>query len=1741
MDKTFHFRCVICDHVKMPKIHEKFVFLFKTVEPLTFNEPNFRILKHILNSRDDLHEFLTSEYVRISDVLNRSLYCFLFVIECIDDEIASNIVTNFCENFKDSCVKPMLIEVLVGSTTHALFIYDGDRTSFPDNSLIYHDENHEECNKRLEEAVEKSKPLTIRLFKCFDVTDDQVNERLMKKLVCGTCMSSMRAFLNLPLLPGYDEPPILSGEMATLLNYEYEMENYQRLTLLMIACEKNNYDAVVLLSKFMNINQTASSCDRTASDYATTLKILIFLLENDAKFPLNFSETYTDHLTGTELEKRRIEEIVSERTKFHDDIEGGRVNEVIQLFRENNPTLMFAYKYTTETLNQTKSQSAVLTALSKVNDDFKTVKVLQANGFNFNKDDELNKNEKSEILTGVLNRLHKEQPNHINFILCKSRIIPGKGQQYLECYNKLKETLISIDNTGMGAILKLIEYSYSFSVIVVDFYNKHVAMSPNAGVGFEGYTDHHAGHMFVNTKKTLADVLVHECCHLALYVLFQNACKPYCDFDDDSQSVFKNIVDQVRARLIGNREKSEEELILLQTYECYLNEADWPKELIARVPQLIVMGRAQFLRDKYGELLDFFEEKVLAFMRKVTENPENLRIKIEVEKLNDFLRHFKQIEERKRRGVWTNNNKFVKKAQQIRHIECRWPRLYLANIYETMIEPMKRKEMPTKFYILTCIEDFVCNESRKKIKRICDRSTAITLIINCEHYDVKHLNSLRFIKTFASKFVTVGVDEHVKDQIGHKHKRFCETVTYTWDDIDASSRKHLLQVSVNFQGYSFTASELIGDKTELIPLERVLNGTDIVIENQKPKIDHYDEKTYVERKFEGYSSVDSALSLINDKHLLLIDSAGSGKSIELAHSEAKIKEKHPKYWVTRKSLQEMDDYLSESLTVEQFLKLCVNPSDIDFQEKLLIEFYKKSSVILLLDAVDELEKNRGAFLKLLKKLNGNVHLFITAQPDLSKHLQKCLPETSAVLLKLEPFSEKDHVDCVNKIWENNPQWSKSEVKEELRSSAEALVSSFLESAGISAENFGLPLITTVLAETCAGNKYQYTSIFELFTDFVRKNDRRTMNEKPEATNEQFAANMMKNINDQYRWLALKYLFRFQSKYRFSFDDDAFKENLTDIDLDYLQRSGLIVVVDDNKYIFVHSIFAIFFAAIFVIKSLRKKESLRINKDLPNEDFPVAMDVLLTVSKPPLIKFIDDGFRKFGSDIDKRMTAVHKYFQNQTIEMKEMKKMKERKKERMPARDSASSQDSDLEPDEEMYRFKFFNCMFKYIESNAYHIAIFLTKCIPITIRSILPDDFNTLFDFPHKFFSFFLAATLFTNNSEIARKILTTKYKDDIFQHIFLRFPSDILDAVTDNTDFNNLIEVMYRPKSDITLPPIDERFEKSTLKLLVNTANKHLHENERKNLLKPRNGSAICWKFTIGADYFESKLDMNLMAMKELGYSFTSWYDLMTNTLFDEIVRRLFMNENENKFIMRFYHWAHATTKVYPTMRYFRSAIIATFVRHFGTFGRNYDASELLQFIRETMKINITDALKDHANEVILKFSTDGIDPITFGIWQKYFTAVELAQLVTKNADDGTNVVSEYIVRVNAYGVKEILKLQENRELDGEKLKRALNASRSSTLCQWLYSTATYRCPDDLMQHWRVEEMFKVIENWLNEENLKKAIQYKCGHGTIFHAAAKRRDLFVLKKVWHIAHNNLSDEEFKALLMVQNSDGFSM
>ncbi|XP_064464383.1 uncharacterized protein LOC135375642 [Ornithodoros turicata] len=259
--------------------------------------------------------------------------------------------------------------------------------------------------------------------------------------------------------------------------------------------------------------------------------------------------------------------------------------------------------------------------------------------------------------------------SYIDYLKSKSRSVT-RCDDFNERLEKMFEHLSS-DELNRN-ILKVAATAPHLQVLF-DFNSESVQRTTGrSNKGEVGLTFCNKQRVFIGASTTEAETcgtLIHELCHMALRLVYNNDCKPYFCEDTEGEQQYGAILNDIKGRKHGL-----DDLIQLALSD------DEEQELIVRIPHILAQygcdDRNRVLEREVPELRKFFEEHVIPDMREYIQNGipsvEAEQIERENEKLNKACETGKlnvQFEKPISRSLWEKGSLHIVTGPELRLLE----------------------------------------------------------------------------------------------------------------------------------------------------------------------------------------------------------------------------------------------------------------------------------------------------------------------------------------------------------------------------------------------------------------------------------------------------------------------------------------------------------------------------------------------------------------------------------------------------------------------------------------------------------------------------------------------------------------------------------------------------------------------------------------------------------------------------------------------------------------------------------------------------------------------------------------------------------------------------------------------------------------------------------------------------------------------------------------------------------------
>lgn len=1699
----------------MATIHSKYIHRYKLPDTSntlkkSVNDTNLRIIEITDSCSTDnegsLLRIKSDNIKKLLLELNESPNLFFVTIKLeskhFDKTICEGIIRDVCDSLM-RCGKYFLIEICHGVKNIARYTMSGETIEelsneqlgnffeAVDDSLLLSGVTSSAFHN-LKNVSSMPVPLLCILIRLLRICDlpcpEDIEKTIVESLVRYCNVDCVRAFLDLPQID--DGESIKHTTLTTrAVHYRYT----SGVTLLFFAASGDVAKLRLLLRLGADVH-AENLFSETASDHTEGKnENLLVLLESDAKFPRNFHGIYPKLCVNCNDDglAQRVCKIYEERQKLHKAIVD-KDQKFIAWFEEIYPNSKFAYTTVAPAVSRAATTTALIDA-SETN-DYTTYLYLISKGFCVN-DKELyfmTKADKNKVGAIILNRLKIEQQSHVSFLSGKtflSGVDASKQREYKDKMVKIYKKLNSFSK--LASILKVVEHSKSLTVSV-DFRNESVLhLDMNASNAMDGLTYHNIGRIYLSVAgkddTEIGGLIIHELTHFALHIIFNNHGYPYHKFDVDKERRFKRIVDEVR--------KCRKNLpqLVNDMYDAY-SESSWPKELIARVPQLISMKSSS--HKDMAELFEFYRVDVLPYMDRLTRNPEDLFIKREVDQLNEFLRHVEEIEKWNIELDTTCLDEAIYDERHVKKVICNIPRLFLTDFHNEVVKKgltrvssdadLNTLKQSDKYIIFASIEDFVNSSTSAYVQRVWNLTSNITLVLDVEKFlDLKSTLQTSFLKVVSKNMIVFGPDQSAMDSITAQQSSQYFTVNYTWQHLKKCYRDALLSRPINFQSAMIPLNKLIDDDFgNDIPMKQLIVGEEI---NIAKSVDDYDGEVFVERRvkyFDRECATSEVLSLSATPitSFLLSGCPGSGQSIVLSHIASLHKETSPHFWVAKVNIEQLAAIASTSMTevvhFDTHLFSSTSTSAFEFEFSLFQRLYQKSEVIFLLDSfVDLSDEYVDQAISFIKKLSEKCQLWITVHANSPATIKLEEELSNKIVLELQPFAWSDHSSCITKMWQKQLRIAAANETVLLQSYVTQLITyyqDFIEHPKLTAAiadkylTYVSEHITRYRDEPFEpGNIHTndgIIDIYDLHKDlYLEKIHRR---HQQDTTNEKAASVVLgMNMFTAFEQFADYFLARNSgpekslAMYR-NGADDLLRNGILDHNLE-LSRIGT------GRY---------FFLSNYIVRSMESTSTLygRLCEIISFRRLP---------SRRKLLKLIDGRMKDsilFCGVIDFRSAPFAQQY------------------------------------DSSYPRLKWDDAM-HLVNEDAILLLCFILE-FPSTMLKECFDECSLFWRASEKGLRCVVEILWNISNAKF-NKFLTQvdSLGCNPFQYAFLNFPRSDVDVVRDTTTTAFELSEALR-KQEMFQKTLNkstvEKYQNSTLNFLVDKILSSKTADGRNILIYQHYKHPAIDECKISSRHFDESIECKWMAMTHLQFPLTDWMELTTQTIFENVIHIIF-NEYNNHVVAQFYKWAEAKVGNADT---FKKFVEDTFVNFFWNCTSVKHCKEIVNFVRN--KINIEETLTERGIKI---FNSKFANKIA--AYLASFTAREFEIILFQMpmGDDEGNFMTRICCCMHAQTI-----YQTCSAIALEKIIERVEVSVHlvHTLLWFMVGTL-----DELRDESLIEFIVEFVGRQ-DREIISKALDTMTDEGSFFNLAFLRQDMFMVKLVWQVAKSYLDEEQFRCILL---------
>jgi hypothetical protein len=435
---------------------------------------------------------------------------------------------------------------------------------------------------------------------------------------------------------------------------------------------------------------------------------------------------------------------------------------------------------------------------------------------------------------------------------------------------------------------------------------------------------------------------------------------------------------------------------------------------------------------------------------------------------------------------------------------------------------------------------------------------------------------------------------------------YTEDKHYKLDDLDDDSKNKLLTKTITFQDKQVPIGSIIPYSiTSSIPLIDVFNCESIgqnIISNDVYKTS---KSFYIERQLKGPNAVICEKDFLDlsetvQDFLIVVNSAGMGKTSLLNHLAENIKNSYTDHWIINIALNNHTKYFEQNLSptpksiadfiLQDFLKLESSFAELLFRES----FLKIGNVQIILDGLDEIAPiYTDAVMNLMKTLQSLRirKIIISTRPELGDRLET---EFNKKRFEILPFTRKEQETFLMSSWKGNSK--NSEI--ELQKFSSKLLDSITQT--VADEEFtGTPLTTKLVAEIYKSQAQRgiesdkiegATNLYELFKKLLEEKIKIICGEKMGAETTKVQAQLTM-INERKclfgicEKLSLPNLFSSEELKLFPLTDYM---KIDKNEFLMVLKYGLITGQLGSEK-FIHKTIAEFFALLYLIKHLNHEE------------------------------------------------------------------------------------------------------------------------------------------------------------------------------------------------------------------------------------------------------------------------------------------------------------------------------------------------------------------------------------------------------------------------------------------------------------------------------------------------------------------------------------------------------------------------
>lgn len=926
----------------------------------------------------------------------------------------------------------------------------------------------------------------------------------------------------------------------------------------------------------------------SASDIAYSYDrsdILKILLEADGFFP----ESFDVH----QVKNDEISKIATERIKFFNDMQQGRIDDVRSFLNQN-----LRLKRVFSISNEMAMKVACELQQRNPNADELVTLLMQhgcwcSDGSNLNFYLEESRREKLAIHFPNFN------DRHIHCLLSRTRfatVSQTEAHKY-----KVEEMYQKLNQIPMTRTLMMVVQHHPDLDIIFDFDKEStVSIDPTTHFGVFGSVLFKIGRIYIGAKSVdphhVIGTLAHEMAHLVMQMRYDNNCQPYRIHQTHLQSTFLHIVDSNYEKFLRDERYDH----IVESVYRYYDYTLWPAELIVRIPHMTAYRKDIIARNQisteFPELFQFYDQHVQPDIDDFILHAKDYKRRMMVAKLNKTLGNFDGRPNIQLVQDKLEMEKFNVQGSITVHIrETAQPNL--------LVCCLKQKLQTSAAVFAKFSQIPLFGEELQIVHNYCDALLVIVFTGN-ENFNNEECKKFFMGLNQNKKLILIQNSnrKYFNDNLNNifESKSIISVDELKWSDLTESSRKEVSSFSVSFQGIPIQLNQLFTAETydaiDDLNLESFFTNEVVEIGGHLPLSVGYDTRYFIQRDFgEKENSLrifstenfDPEQQVLHEKVIVIIHGpAGTGKSTALTNIALQLKTKKPTYWIEKVDLKKISDslelYLEDDIT-ELLIEARLEPK----QPNIFRKFFESGSLILMLDGFDEIDASNRE--RLIELLNGSQlvnQIWLTTRGDCLKEL-KDFPNKLEVTFR--PFDRSDQIKFMVEYWQSiigsNNTVTMKQIAGKLIDRFEECIKQKL------GDLLGTPLQTRMLADIFIPDKdlhINYPKVFDaysLYNQFISARLQILYKEK----------NFNGNYVDIWKagWEAHERIARTDSKLFEKLELNILNRNANDsiqfITPEECTKIGLLQLNADDKIEFIHRTFAEFFIAHFIANQLVNSE------------------------------------------------------------------------------------------------------------------------------------------------------------------------------------------------------------------------------------------------------------------------------------------------------------------------------------------------------------------------------------------------------------------------------------------------------------------------------------------------------------------------------------------------------------------------